>query len=161
MAETWYPGAKIERLAGHSSAGSLLQRRLIVLHITAGITARSAIDWFKASKAPGRVSAHCVIDRDGTVYQLLPFEETAWHASGVNSASVGIEHAAVPETALATEEQYAASARLVAWLCREMAIPCDRKHVLGHNEASPKDGHVQCCSGALDADRVVRMAVGL
>jgi N-acetyl-anhydromuramyl-L-alanine amidase AmpD len=158
MSETYYPGAVVERLTDHSAPGTLEQRKLIVLHITAGSTARSAIETFKASKAPNRVSAHFVIDRDGTVYQLLPLEETAWHASGVNSKSIGIEHAAIPGTLLCTDEQVAASAKLLAWLCDTLKIPCDRQHVKGHNEASPQDGHVLCCSGALDADAVVLRA---
>jgi N-acetyl-anhydromuramyl-L-alanine amidase AmpD len=54
--------------------------RAIVEHITDGDTAASAIKWFhsKASK----VSAHFVVDRDGTVYQCVREEDTAW-ANGV------------------------------------------------------------------------------
>ena len=58
----------------------------------------------------------------------------------------------------ATNEQYAASARLVSWLCSVLKVRCDREHVRTHNEASPRDGHVLCCVGALDPDRVVSMA---
>jgi len=155
---TFYPHAMQEPLEGHSATGTLAQRNLIVLHITAGPTARSAINTFKASVAPHRVSAHFVIDRDGTVFQLLPVEDTAWHASAVNSRSVGIEHAAQPGLLPCTEEQYKASAALVSWLCNLLGIPCDRLHVKGHSEASPQDHHVLCCSGALDANRVVEMA---
>jgi N-acetylmuramoyl-L-alanine amidase len=47
----------------------------------------------------GRVSAHYVIGRDGTVFQLVPEERRAWHAGvshwagmdGVNDHSIGIE----------------------------------------------------------------------
>jgi hypothetical protein len=58
----------------------------------------------------------------------------------------------------ATEEQYAASSKLVAWLCELLAIPIDRDHVKSHNEASPRDGHTGCCYPSLDPDRVVEMA---
>lgn len=154
-----YPNAVWKPLGGHSAAGTLAQRNTIVLHITAGSTMEGAFQTFKASVAPKRVSAHFIIDRDGTVYQLMSISETAWHASAVNAHSVGIEHVAVPGSLPATEEQYAASALLVQWLCGMMNVPIDRNHVRGHNEASPADGHKLCCSGALSADRVVSMAV--
>src|SRR5579872_6767499 len=111
---TLYPKAKLHQLLGHSAPGTLEQRDLIVLHCTEGSTAMSAIWTFEGSKAPHRVSAHFVIDRDGTVYQLLDLSETGWHASQVNERSIGIEHAAIAGKLLATEEQYQASAELVA-----------------------------------------------
>lgn len=153
-----YPAAKWKPLTGHSSPGTLAQRNLVVLHITAGSTMEGAFNTFQGSIAPHRVSAHFIIDRDGTVYQLLSISETAWHASAVNGHSIGIENVAVPGKLMATEAQYAASAALVRWLCEQMKVPADRTHVRSHNEASPADGHTLCCSGALDPDRVVAMA---
>lgn len=153
-----YPKAIWRPLLSHSAPGKLSQRDLIVLHITEGHTALSAMNTFGASMAPHRVSAHFVIDRDGTIYQLIDIADTAWHASQVNSRSIGIEHAAIAGELMATDEQYAASAALVAWLCGQMGIPRDRAHIRTHNEASPADGHTLCCTGALDPDRVVKMA---
>jgi N-acetyl-anhydromuramyl-L-alanine amidase AmpD len=157
---TLYPHAVQKPLAGHSAPGTLAQRNLVVLHITAGPSASSAINTFAASKAPHRVSAHFVIDRDGTVFQLLPVEDTAWHASEVNQRSVGIEHAAIPDNPqyAITEAQYAASSALVKWLCGVLKIPLDRQHVQSHNQASPLDGHVGCCAPTLDPDKVVALA---
>lgn len=156
-----YPEANWRPLVNHSEPGTLAQRNLIVLHITQGPTADGAIATFAASVAPHRVSAHFVVDRGGTVTQLLDVSETAWHASQVNWRSVGVEHAAMVESLPATEAQYRASAALVAWLCRLLHAPCDRVHVQGHNEASPADGHTLCPSGALDVDRLVGMAAAL
>lgn len=153
-----FPKAIWKPIVNHSAPGKLTDRNLIVLHITEGPTASSAIETFKASKAPHRTSAHFVIDRDGTVYQLIDIRDTAWHASQVNSHSVGIEHAASTKGLPATEEQYAASSRLVAWLCKQLGIACTRDNVKTHNEASPKDKHVLCCTGALDPDKVVKGA---
>jgi N-acetyl-anhydromuramyl-L-alanine amidase AmpD len=117
-----------------------------------------AFNTFQGSVSPHRVSAHFIIDRVGKVYQLLSISETAWHASQANAHSVGIEHVAVPVKLLPTEEQYAASAALVKWLCEQMKVPVDRAHVRGHNEASPADGHVGCCEPTLIIDRVVALA---
>ncbi|MEN9938327.1 MAG: hypothetical protein RLZZ387_4906 [Chloroflexota bacterium] len=60
-------------------------------------TARSTIAWFR-NKA-SRVSAHYLIDKDGTIYRCVPEELVAWHAgvsfwhgrAGVNARSIGIE----------------------------------------------------------------------
>ena len=154
-----YPSAVQWPLVGHSGTGLLADKKLIVLHITAGATAESAVETFKASVAPHRVSAHFVIEQDGAVYQLLPVSDVAWHATECNRRSVGIEHVGIPGRLMCTEEQYAASALLVRWLCDALKIPCDRKHILTHNEASPADGHVLCCTGALNPDRVVAQAI--
>ncbi len=69
----------------------------LVIHYTAGTSSASAVSWLKnpASKA----SAHLVIDRDGSIVQLVPFNRRAWHAgvsqwgqlSGLNHYSIGIE----------------------------------------------------------------------
>ena len=76
-------------------------RRLVVEHFTGGATAKSSIS---AMRQRG-VSAHIVVDRDGTVYQCRPFNKTAGHAGvsrwidpvtgkkfvGCNAFSIGIE----------------------------------------------------------------------
>lgn len=153
-----YPKATLDLLPLDHSAEGTAARNLIVLHITAGPSAQSAINTFKASVAPHRVSAHFCIERDGTVYQLVDTGRTAWHASQVNSRSIGIEHAAIPGKLPVTDAQYAASAALVAWLCGELRIPCDSDHVMGHNQASPADGHAGCCEPTLSIEKVIAAA---
>lgn len=154
-----YPNAVWKPLTGHSEPGTVAQRNTVVLHITGGSTMEGAFQTFAKSEKPKRVSAHFIIDRDGTIYQLLSISETAWHASSANAHSVGVEHVAVPGKLMATEEQYAASALLVKWLCGQLGIPIDRNHVRDHNSVSPQDLHVLCCKGALNPDRVVSLAV--
>jgi N-acetylmuramoyl-L-alanine amidase len=77
--------------------GKVIKPIYLVIHYTAGVTAANAIDWFKnpASKA----SAHFVLDRDGSVTQMVPTNRRAWHAgeskwgelTDINSHSIGIE----------------------------------------------------------------------
>lgn len=55
---------------------SMPVRRALVLHFTGGATGKSSI---KAMRERG-VSAHLVIDRDGTVTQCRAFDRTAGHA---------------------------------------------------------------------------------
>jgi N-acetylmuramoyl-L-alanine amidase len=71
--------------------------KFIVMHYTAGWTAESAIDTLKN---PSRqASAHVVLDYDGSITQMVPFNTKAWHAgrsryqgyNGLNSYSIGIE----------------------------------------------------------------------
>jgi N-acetylmuramoyl-L-alanine amidase len=69
----------------------------IVLHYTGMPTARAALDRLRDPAA--RVSAHYVVEEDGTIWQLVPEERRAWHAgvsfwrgrTGLNDWSVGIE----------------------------------------------------------------------
>lgn len=49
-----------------------------IMHYTAGFTADSAIKTL--TNAAAKVSAHLVIDTDGTITQLVPFNRIAWHA---------------------------------------------------------------------------------
>lgn len=72
-----------------------IKPKFVVMHYTAGFSARSAIDAYKARK----VSAHLTLDTDGTLYQHVPFNVEAWHAgpsqhmgySSLNKHSIGIE----------------------------------------------------------------------
>ena len=70
---------------------------MIVMHYTGMKTAAEAID--RLCDPASRVSAHYVLDEDGTLYQLVPEALRAWHAgvshwageSGLNACSIGIE----------------------------------------------------------------------
>lgn len=50
----------------------------VVIHYTASGSGSGVLSWFKNPTA--RVSAHYVLDRDGTIYQVVKDEDTAWHA---------------------------------------------------------------------------------
>jgi N-acetylmuramoyl-L-alanine amidase len=77
--------------------GGSLTPEYLVIHYTAGRDARESIDWLTNRRA--QASAHLVIDRDGEVTQLVPFDAVAWHAGqsswegrvGLNRWSIGIE----------------------------------------------------------------------
>ncbi|MBM4301633.1 MAG: N-acetylmuramoyl-L-alanine amidase [Deltaproteobacteria bacterium] len=78
--------------------GGVITPRIIVIHYTGDNSLSGALSWLCSPKAG--VSAHLVIGKDGTVYQLLPFNLRGWHAgvssydgeSGVNNFSIGIEN---------------------------------------------------------------------
>lgn len=117
----------------------------VVIHITGGTRVGSAINTFAARTNPDKTSAHYVVDRDGTVYQMVKEKDRAHHASSANGRSIGIEHAASNRSA-PEEEQYWASAFLVRYLTHKYSIPIDRAHILGHQEAATT-GHN--CPGPL------------
>lgn len=97
----WIEGVQHDRIPG----GAVMPvRRCVVIHFTAGATARSSVNFWKSKSAKG-ASAHVVIDRDGTIIQCRPFNRTAGHAGvsrwrdpktgtlydGLNDCSIGIE----------------------------------------------------------------------
>lgn len=70
---------------------------MVVLHYTGMTTGPEALE--RMRDAAAQVSAHYMIEEDGTVFQLVPEERRAWHAGvsfwkgerDINSASIGIE----------------------------------------------------------------------
>ena len=136
----------------------------IVIHITAGgPRIEGTIAWFQNGNRvndkgqPIRSSAHYIVGRDGEVVQMVRNAHSAHHATGANWRSIGIEHNANKPSHLnrqdlpPTAPQYEASARLVAWLCRQYTLPIDREHIVGHQEIAPGDNH-DCPSSIWDWD---------
>ncbi|GAB2907567.1 1,6-anhydro-N-acetylmuramyl-L-alanine amidase AmpD [Rheinheimera gaetbuli] len=90
-----------------------------------------------------RVSAHCVIWRDGRIFQYVPFAKRAWHA-GVsqfagrercNDFSIGIELEGTDNLPY-TEQQYQSLIQLTCFLCQQYpAITPDR--ITGHSDIAP------------------------
>jgi N-acetylmuramoyl-L-alanine amidase len=76
--------------------GKTIVPSILVLHYTAGGSLEGAVTTFKK---PESVSAHFVIDRDGTIVQMVELDKKAFHAgissynnrNGVNDYSIGIE----------------------------------------------------------------------
>ncbi len=82
------------------NARDIIDPDYLIIHYTAGDTAKSAVDWFMNTKDnPDKIAAHIVIDLDGTVTQLVPFNRRANHAGSstwdrvenFNFHSIGIE----------------------------------------------------------------------
>lgn len=76
------------------------------------------------------VSSQFVIDRDGTIYQLLPETYMARHTIGLNYTAIGIENIADGKDLPMTEAQLDANARLIRYLAGKYPI----EFVLGHSE---------------------------
>lgn len=130
----------------------------VVIHITASRNDydKTVRNWFQNPRQMMgdkrvRVSAHYVVGRGGEVVQVVAHGDTAHHANGANSRSIGIEHNATTTRDHApTDAQYRSSAKLVAWLCAQLGIPADHTHVLGHSEVDTRTTHTSCPNSVWD-----------
>jgi N-acetylmuramoyl-L-alanine amidase len=117
---------------------------MVVLHYTGMRTGAEALERLRDPAA--EVSAHYMIDEDGTVTRLVAEDKRAWHAgrsywrgiTDVNSASVGIElvnpghefgYRPFPEA------QMEALIPLLADIAKRHDIP--RANVVGHSDVAP------------------------
>ena len=88
----------------------------------------------RRSEIPGdlNVSSHFLVDRDGSIYQLMPETWMARHVIGLNHYAIGIENiGGVDGKDDLTEAQARANAYLVCYLKKKYPTI---KHVIGHNE---------------------------
>ncbi len=111
----------------------------VVLHTIEG-TAGGAIGWFKNPSS--NVSAHYVVDYDGSITQMLQDKDIAWHAGHgfYNKHSIAIDHAGYAKKNYWTPAMYQQSAALTRWICLTYGIPMTRQRILGHNEVPDPDG---------------------
>ena len=137
-----------ERLSpNHGSRGEAPNIRaidMLVLHYTGMQSAADAID--RLCDPEAKVSAHYVVEEDGTLWRLVPEERRAFHAGvscwqgeqNLNHCSIGIEivnpghewgYRAFPEAQMAAVEE----------LCRDILsrwrIPAYR--IVGHSDIAP------------------------
>jgi beta-N-acetylhexosaminidase len=114
--------------------------RVIVEHYTGNESFRATFDTFapdapdsELHELPG-VCAHFVIDRGGTIHQLVPLGLMCRHTVGLNWTAIGIEHVGVSDgEILADRRQLQASLRLTRWLQARFHIAT--RNVIGHNES--------------------------
>jgi N-acetylmuramoyl-L-alanine amidase len=118
---------------------------ILLLHYTGMPTAEAAISLLCDPAA--EVSAHYVVDEDGTIFRLVPEERRAHHAGvsswmgerDVNSASIGVE-IVNPGHAFGYRDFPDAQIAAVIALCRDIlarhAIPPER--VLAHSDVAPE-----------------------
>lgn len=85
------------------------------------------------------VSAHFLVDRDGTIYQLMPDNWMARHVIGLNYSSIGVENVGGEGNTKEdlTKEQLDANIRLVRYL--QAKYPTI-KNVIGHHEYREFEG---------------------
>ncbi|MCW8952860.1 MAG: N-acetylmuramoyl-L-alanine amidase [Rhodospirillales bacterium] len=139
---------------------------MLVIHYTGMKTAEAALE--RLSDPEAKVSAHYVIDENGSVIRLVAEENRAWHAgvsswrgeSDVNGRSIGIELVNPGREfgyRLFTEPQMESLAVLAADIVRRHAIP-DR-NVVGHSDVAPD--RKEDPGELFEWDRLAREGIGL
>ena len=118
---------------------------LVVVHFTGMETAEAALR--ELTQLGSGVSAHWMIDEDGTIYRLVPEERRAWHAGlgswhhwhDVNAVSIGIElvnpghdhgYRPFPDLQIEALEDLLAD----TFKCHGLR-PCD---LIGHSDVAPE-----------------------
>jgi N-acetylmuramoyl-L-alanine amidase len=88
------------KISKSGNVRDLIDPDYIIIHYTATDTAKSAINWFMDTNTnPDKIAAHIVLDYDGTITQLIPFNHRANHAGtstwdktdNLNHHAIGIE----------------------------------------------------------------------
>lgn len=83
----------------------------------------------------GTTSYNFVIDRDGTVYELVPPGTAAWHAGELNHHWLGVALAQGTEDDPITDAQHQTLDWLLRKLCDQYEIPRKRLSFLAHARA--------------------------
>jgi beta-N-acetylhexosaminidase len=129
-----------------SATWRLTDPKVIVEHYTASETFASAYNTFAVDHADAELHelpgtcAHFVIDKDGTIYQLVPLWIRCRHTVGLNWTAIGIEHVGTSAAEiLADKRQMASSLALTRWLMARFRIA--PKNVIGHAESLSSPYH--------------------
>ncbi|TBW27512.1 N-acetylmuramoyl-L-alanine amidase [Gramella sp. KN1008] len=122
--------------------------KMIVLHWTAIPDLERSFNAFKDPELPGHrseisgagslnVSAHFLIDRDGSIYRLMPETTMARHVIGLNHVAIGVENVGGTADTPLTEAQLKANIKLVKYLKKKYDI----EYLLGHYEYTNFEDH--------------------
>lgn len=124
---------------GIEKSTASIDPQMVVVHWTAINSTEVTFDVFDAPTLGGRpeltgasnlnVSSQFLIDRDGTIFRLLPDTTFARHTIGLNYCAIGIENVGGPEAPL-TKEQLKANEELIRYLNKKYPID----YVIGHHE---------------------------
>ena len=137
-----------DSLTGTEDEDTRMSPRVIVLHWTGGPTADGAWSTFAPESLPGRpelqaagalnVSAHYLVDRDGSIQRLMDDTRIGRHVIGLNHLAIGIENVGGGETWPLTDAQVKANQALVRHL--KTGFP-DITHLIGHHEYRQREAH--------------------
>jgi N-acetylmuramoyl-L-alanine amidase len=127
---------------GDESAGVKIDPKVIVLHYTATANFDSSWKYFDrdrieaeralvAANGALNVSAQFLVDRDGTIYRLMPEDWFARHCIGLNQVAIGVENVGDGGEHPLTSAQVIADAALVRYLKKKYP---GIEYLIGHSE---------------------------
>lgn len=125
----------------------IIQPKMIILHWTGIPSFISTWNYFNRTRAEAaraelaaagevNVSAQFLVDRDGTIYRLMPETWMARHCIGLNHVAIGVENVGDGEKFPLTQAQVEANAALVRYLAGQYPIT----HLIGHMEYRRMEG---------------------
>ena len=125
-----------------------IEPRMIVVHWTVFPTLEEAFEAFKNPLLPNyrpdiedvsglNVSSQFMVDRDGTIYRLMPETTMARHVIGLNHCAIGIENVGGTDKNPLTDEQLESNIWLVNYLTKKYNI----EYLIGHYEYTLFEGH--------------------
>ncbi|MBI3557281.1 MAG: N-acetylmuramoyl-L-alanine amidase [Deltaproteobacteria bacterium] len=131
-----------EYLQKHTGDGStyLKNPTTIVTHWTGTNNLDETIKGFERTRLEGRpelaaaglvnVSCHFIVDRDGTIYRMMPDDRTGRHAVGMNRNALCIENIGGPTHPLTKEQLRSNELLIESLVARHPTID----NVIGHSE---------------------------
>ncbi len=122
--------------------------KIIVLHWTVIPTLQKSFEAFENSKLPNwrpdiknvsslNVSSQFMVDRDGTIYRLLPETTMARHVIGLNHCAIGVENVGGDTGQPLTKAQLKSNILLVRYLSNKYDI----EYLIGHYEYTLFENH--------------------
>ena len=124
----------------------LTNPKMIVEHYTVSETFSSVYNTFAPDQPDGELGelpgdcSHFVVDRDGTIYQLVALSTMCRHTVGLNYTAIGIENVGSSDREiLSNPRQLQASLDLTLWLMQTKHIQL--RNVIGHNESLTSPYH--------------------
>ncbi|MEP3371492.1 MAG: peptidoglycan recognition family protein [Maribacter dokdonensis] len=122
--------------------------KMIVLHWTVIPTFEKSFAAFDPVSLPNwrpdiknvsglNVSSQFMIDRDGTIYQLLPETTMARHVIGLNHCAIGVENVGGTDDLPLTKAQLKSN----IWLVRYLKDKYDIDYLIGHYEYTLFENH--------------------
>ena len=126
---------------GLVSDSAEINPKMIVLHWTAIPTFQGSFDVFYNTKLPSwreqiqtasslNVSTHFLVDRDGSIFRLMPETMMGRHVIGLNHVAIGIENVG----GLKGHKLTRAQRRSNIWLVKYLKHKYDIDYLIGHYE---------------------------
>ncbi|MGI9547900.1 MAG: N-acetylmuramoyl-L-alanine amidase [Flavobacteriaceae bacterium] len=125
-----------------------IEPKMVVLHWTVFPTFEEAFEAFREPNLPNyrpdiegisglNVSSHFMVDRDGSIYRLMPETFMARHIIGLNHCAIGIENVGGTDENPLTQAQKEAN----IWLVDYLALKYPIEYLIGHYEYTNFEGH--------------------
>ncbi|WP_027075817.1 peptidoglycan recognition protein family protein [Maribacter antarcticus] len=138
----------LEQRYGIKANSPKITPKMIVLHWTVIPTLQKSFEAFENATLPNwrpdiktvsglNVSSQFMVDRDGTVYRLLPETIMARHVIGLNHCAIGVENVGGDIGQPLTKAQLKSN----IWLVRYLSNKYDIDYLIGHYEYTLFENH--------------------